>query len=214
MRVIKFGGSLLGIGGVADRFERWRGLQSPMASLVVVGGGATADIVRELDRVSHLEESTAHWLAIRAMQFNAHLVAALLPEAKVMESFDQPLADGNSLAVWVADPWSLLRENSPGRSDSLPESWDVTSDSIAAWLAVGAKATELVLLKSAIPGGERTVHHAVESGYVDRHFPHAAQALTRIRCVNLRDESFPEIEFDPRASTPSRSLVVPPPTLG
>ena len=47
-------------------------------------------------------------------------------------------------------PAALLAEHDP-----LPESWDVTSDSIAAWVAGAAGASRLVLLKP-VPGLYRT----------------------------------------------------------
>ena len=66
---------------------------------------------------------------------------------------------------------------------------------VAAHVAVTLSATELVLLKSTLPLLE-DVHAAAQVGYVDRYFPLAASSL-RIRCVNLRDESFPEQRLRP-----------------
>ncbi len=195
MRVIKLGGSLLTVDGLANRLERWLQQQPLMPSLVVVGGGSTAHTVRAFDRRHHLDESTAHWLAIRAMQFNARLVKALLPGATLLESFDQWTAAVELPLVWVVDPWTMLRQDASRHVDPLPESWEVTSDSIAAWIATQTKAAELVLLKSALPTCSPTVRCAVECGYVDRYFAQAASMLPRMRCVNLREESFPEIEL-------------------
>jgi len=213
VRIIKLGGSLLEIPELADRLENWLRLQSPMATWVVVGGGAAANVVRELDRANRLDESTAHWLAIRAMQFNAHLVAALLSGATLLKSFDQPSTSEQPPGVWVVDPWAMLRQESPQHVDPLPESWDVTSDSIAAWIATTAKAKELVLLKSTLLKRGRLVQDAVESEYVDRYFAHAAQSLPRVRCVNFQDESFPELDLAPNTHIPSLTLVVPPPVV-
>jgi hypothetical protein len=49
-------------------------------------------------------------------------------------------------------------------ADPLPHTWDVTSDSIAAWVAGAVGASELLLIKA--PG-------ASGPSVVDRHFPQA-----------------------------------------
>jgi hypothetical protein len=69
--------------------------------------------------------------------------------------------------------------------DRLPASWDVTSDSIAAWLASRLNADELVLLKSIDlpPAG---IAAAVRSGAVDRYLANLLGASTKLTWVNLR----------------------------
>ena len=58
-----------------------------------------------------------------------------------------------------------------GRPD-LPEGWEVTSDSLACWLAEELCARRLVLVKSAEPpGNDRGVEALAEAGYVDAAFP-------------------------------------------
>lgn len=189
MRVIKLGGSLLGMPSLTERFERWYQQQSPMTSIVVVGGGAAADVLREIDRSSQLDASAAHWLAIRAMQLNARIVQEIMPGAVWFESFDQIAASGLEARVLIADPWKLMQEAAASDRLSLPESWDVTSDSISAWLTAELAATELVLLKSTLPPRDATVQMASACGYVDAYFTKASAPIARIRCINMRDGS-------------------------
>ena len=55
--------------------------------------------------------------------------------------------------------------------DSIPKSWDVTSDSIAAWLAGKVGAQQLILVKSNKPDGpELSLRMMQESGIIDEAF--------------------------------------------
>lgn len=93
----------------------------------------------------------------------------------------------------ILDPWSFLREEEPQLDGlALPESWQVTSDSIAARFAQAIGAAELVLLKSALPDATWTLADAAAAGYVDACLPRIAHLTPMIRCVNLRAEGFPQ----------------------
>ena len=106
---------------------------------------------------------------------------------------------GNRSFPWEApdEPEGLSADKRAHGICPLPHSWDVTSDSIAARLAVLAGADELVLLKSGLPAGSLTLAQAAETGYVDRYFPVAAAGVPRVRCVNLRADGFPEAVLRP-----------------
>src|SRR5262245_49733914 len=106
--------------------------------VVVPGGGPFADAVRRADRRFHLDDSSSHWMAILAMDQYAYLLAALAPRARLVWSPSQLVA--GRLNVVAASAW--LRG-----ADPLPHSWEVTSDSIAAWVARRLWANRLVLLK-------------------------------------------------------------------
>jgi aspartokinase-like uncharacterized kinase len=110
--------------------------------LVVPGGGPFAEAVREIDRRVGLADDAAHWMAIRAMDVFAELLASRLTRGRLVTS----LAEANEAAreglIPVLAPFRWLRE-----ADPLPHSWDVTSDSIAAWLATVIGAGQLILLK-------------------------------------------------------------------
>src|SRR5262245_11339274 len=154
--------------------------------VVVPGGGPFADAVRRADRHYRLDDSSSHWMAILAMDQYAYLLTALAPRARLVRSPRQ-LAAGrlNVLAVSV---W--LRDANP-----LPHSWEVTSDSIAAWVARRLRANRLVLLKD-VDGqfdrdpkkpGARLVRHVSRAqlvGVVDAHFARTLGARLPCWIVN------------------------------
>ncbi len=74
----------------------------------------------------------------------------------------------------------------PGKK--LPADWSVTSDSIAARIAITLSADELVLLKSAsLPNAANCdIQEMSNAGYVDGFFVELANSINRVRFVNLR----------------------------
>ena len=98
--------------------------------LVVPGGGLFADVVRQ----EHVSDDAAHWMAIAAMEQYAWVIAS-----HGMKTTDI-LAIPETTAVFL--PYISMRQHDP-----LPHSWDVTSDSIAAWIAAEL-GIELLVLKS------------------------------------------------------------------
>ena len=141
--VVKIGGGLLDRSGA---FERVAGAVAACGAgrpfLVVPGGGPFADVVREQCRQRQIDADTAHWMAILGMDQYAHVLAWRIPGAAlVARERDIPaaLAAGR---IPVLAPYTWLRA-----ADPLPHSWDVTSDSIAAWLAGALGAARLILVK-------------------------------------------------------------------
>ena len=137
--VLKVGGSL------SRRPRALRRLMSVLAKLarartlvVVPGGGGFAEEVRRADRRFALRDSPAHWMAILAMDQYAHVLARLAGDAVVLRG-REAIAAGR-LNVLALSAWL-------GRADPLPHSWQVTSDSIAAWVARQLRAKMLVLVK-------------------------------------------------------------------
>ncbi len=194
VRVIKLGGSLLNWPELCAQFRRWLAAQPLAANVLIVGGGTLVEQLRELSRVQELPDDASHWLAIRAMSLSAGIVAAILPEARVLDSLGQIDGDpGSPPQILEVEPF--LRSEQ-GRAESLPESWDVTSDSIAARVASVLEATELVLLKSTLPYGPLSIDCLARQGIVDAYFPRAARSLD-VRLVNLRDPRFAEARVLP-----------------
>lgn len=187
-RVIKLGGSLFDMPTLRPRFAAWLAAQPPTRNVVVVGGGTLVDAIRDIDRRQQLGDSTAHWLAIEVMSVTARMAAALL-ELPIVERV--AALDDATVSTTILDVRHFLREEEPQLPGTrLPHGWQVTSDSIAARAAVAIGAVELVLLKSKSPAGDASLASLAQAGYVDPWFTQAAVGIP-VRCVDLRDDSFP-----------------------
>ena len=88
-------------------------------------------------------------MAILAMDQYAHALADHIPNSRVVEDRPGILAAQAEGAIPVLAPYRWLRA-----ADELPHSWDVTSDSLAAYLATLLGARELVLVKALVGGEE------------------------------------------------------------
>src|SRR5439155_22099512 len=120
--------------------------------LVVPGGGPFADSVRNVARQLPVSDDAAHWMAVLAMDQYAHLIAERI-DAGVIVAEPRGIAaalDRGQVPVLAPSRW--LREVDP-----LPHSWQVTSDSIAAWVAGRLGASHLVLVKPPGAAGEAIV---------------------------------------------------------
>jgi dihydroneopterin aldolase len=120
--------------------------------LIVPGGGLFADAVRRADERFRPGDSAAHWMAVLAMDQHAHLIAARLSGGVIVRSAPEAAAAINAGSIPVLAPYSWLRD-----ADPLPHSWDVTSDSIAAWIAGALGARRLVLVKPPGASGDGAV---------------------------------------------------------
>ncbi len=213
VRVLKLGGSLLDWSGWPQALGDWLKRQAPAANVLIVGGGALADVVRGWDRTYGLDASAAHWLAVGTMSVTAQMAKRLLPNVpstarfeSLVEGLDSRLNVEESDGLLVFDPADFLARIEPAAlGRRLPHGWHVTSDSIAARIAVVLQAAELVLLKSALPDPVvapsktsksppqiATLEQAAASGFIDGFLPELAAELPRIRGVNLRSDDWPE----------------------
>jgi aspartokinase-like uncharacterized kinase len=168
LTVVKVGGGLADAAGdgaltalcgaIADA-----GARHPL--LVVPGGGAFADAVREHDRRFGLRAATAHRMAVHAMDQFGRLLADLIPGAAVcdeLEAARRRAADGRAVV--------LLPAAVALGAEALPETWDVTSDTISAWIAGMLRPARLVLVKAvdglfpdrAAQGGQPLEHVSVD----------------------------------------------------
>jgi aspartokinase-like uncharacterized kinase len=137
--VVKVGGGLLRAQGL-EGLRRGCAEATEMARrrpvLVVPGGGPFADAVRAVDEQLGLADDVAHALALRAMDQLGVVLAALLPDAELLPELVAP----RGLGILQAAPAFA------GRPE-VPESWTVTSDSLAVLAAAAIGAQEAILLK-------------------------------------------------------------------
>lgn len=138
--VVKLGGAVLAVGPVMAL----AGIPRDGRTLIVPGGGPFADTVRAVDARFGLGDDAAHWAAILAMDQYAYALAALVHGARIVREASE--VGSRDLAVLAPYDWLHL-------ADPLPHSWDVTSDSIAAWVAGEIGATRLLLVKPVSDGG-------------------------------------------------------------
>lgn len=140
--VIKIGGSLAK-GKSLPRLCAALGEMAPAHHILLVpGGGTFADAVRECAGRLPLSGHAAHWMAVAAMDQYGLLLADLIPDSRAVYTLDEAEQTASKGFAPVLLPLALMRERDP-----LPHSWDVTSDSIAAWVAQQVKASVLALVK-------------------------------------------------------------------
>jgi aspartokinase-like uncharacterized kinase len=141
--VIKVGGGLLAHAGCFESVLGHIAIASRHVPLLVVpGGGPFADAVREIDERLRLTHDAAHWMAVLAMDQYAHLIASRLGHARLITEASEIAPALEQDAIPVLAPYRWLRD-----ADPLPHSWDVTGDSISAWVASQVGAARLVLVK-------------------------------------------------------------------
>ncbi len=177
--VIKVGGSLGQSRKLADLMARPSELGRRFKILIIPGGGAFADVIRDYDRQFGLDRDASHWMAILAMDQYGHLISSLIPDSELVHG----LSDARKVSASGRVP-VLLTYNLLFQADALPRSWNVTADSIAAWVAGLAGARQLILLKSVDglftdnPCSQATVellektdlNQLIRCGGVDRYF--------------------------------------------
>lgn len=167
LMIVKLGGSLA---GSADLSAWLAALDSCRFPLVIVpGGGAFADAVRTMQAKMGFDDAAAHHLALIAMQQYGLALAALWPRLVCAAT---PAAIRRALRLGQVPCWSPagMALNAP-----LPKVWDVTSDTLAAWLAGMLKAERLLLIKSVDPpAAAETAADLAAVGLVDPLFPHYA----------------------------------------
>lgn len=143
--IVKVGGGLLGKAGALELVIEALTAFAPRRRLAIVpGGGPFADAVRQMFRRIKIGEDAAHWMAVLGMDQYAHALAARMPNAVLVDAPEAIVAAVNAGRLPIVAPYRWLRG-----ADPLPHSWDVTSDSIAAWIAGALGARRIVLIKPA-----------------------------------------------------------------
>lgn len=140
--VIKVGGSLSRGEGLVVLCRAIGDLGRHHDLLVVPGGGDFADAVRETYQKYGLGETAAHHMAVLAMDQYGYLLNHLIPESFLIDKLDLPLSEIHSGCVPILLPSVVIKQRDP-----LPHSWQVTSDTIAAWVADRVGCNTLVMLK-------------------------------------------------------------------
>ena len=134
-QVVKIGGSLFPNYAInlAKKLENTN-------SLIVLGGGEFANLIRKYDSEINFSQETNHWTAIDCMDIIAKLVNDKVESTKLAYSIDDAIAISNEGFTPIFVVSKFLREDDPFEC-----SWDVTSDSIAAYISHRLNANLLIV---------------------------------------------------------------------
>ena len=163
--VVKLGGSLAN----SEALPRWLDVIANAGAgkvVLVPGGGPWADEVRAAQKREGFDDRVAHRRSLRAMEQYGKVLAGmranLVPVSGIAE-IHEALRNGR-IALWM--PYEMVVAD-----PTIPESWDVTSDSLAAWLAKQMNASALLLVKSVkIDGPQPGIEDLMRRGWVDPAF--------------------------------------------
>ena len=163
--IAKIGGSF----AFSKRLTVWLDALLLAAGRVVIvpGGGPFADAVRTAQPAMGFDDRAAHRMGLLAMEQFGCALAGLRPSLRLAES---AAAIRSALRFGEVPVWAPTRMVLEAKD--VPASWDVTSDSLAAWLAGALGAKLLLLVKSGeAPQGPVRVADLAARGVVDPCFP-------------------------------------------
>lgn len=195
--VVKIGGSLFTQPSFVSRLRAWTNLAiaqfSPAHVVFITGGGPLVEGLRKVNGVNTICAEHAHWVAVHLMDVNASLLNKWWPELHSVRSLLALRERITTSGMTIFHIEQFLHEEEPASDGTrLPIGWDVSSDSIAARVALILSAGRLFLLKS-VPGlpGKNWSKVAAE-GLVDQFFPHLADQIAEVRILSLDgDIDFP-----------------------
>jgi 5-(aminomethyl)-3-furanmethanol phosphate kinase len=162
--VVKLGGSF----AFSEQLRNWIEALAACAGHVVIvpGGGPFADAVRLAQTRMGFDDRAAHQMALLAMEQYGRALASfnsVLSPADSVSAIRQHL-DADRVPVWMPSPMVL-------GADDIAQSWDVTSDSLAAWLAARIGADRVFLIKHAKNTSARAaLEDLIAAGVVDEAF--------------------------------------------
>ena len=98
--------------------------------LFVIGGGEFANLIRKYDVEIGFSQDVTHKTAIDSMDILAKLLNDKLAFTEISYTIEEAnrISDSNKIPIMICS--EILKENEPFK-----HSWDVTSDSIAAYIA-------------------------------------------------------------------------------
>jgi dihydroneopterin aldolase len=133
--------------------------------VLVPGGGPFADVVRAAQPQMNFDDRAAHRMALLAMEQYGHALASLDDRLVAAEDDDAIRRTMSTRGVPVWMPYRMASQ-----APDIAETWDVTSDSLAAWLAVRLGATRLVLVKQVAVDNPLDLAALSRSGVIDPAF--------------------------------------------
>ena len=211
VEVVRLGGSLLlpntddrkSPERIRTRLDAWR-RERLGVRVWIAGTGVWGDELRRLQEPLALDDATCHWAAIGLMSAAATILSATLSGALVVADLSElgrrlDARDRGEFDI-VFDVGPFLRDAEPALPGAaLPQDWSVTSDSIAARLAVALGAPALTLIKSCLPPESRSPQRWSEEGLVDPFFPQVVDERLELRWIDLSGDRPTERRYPPAA---------------
>ncbi|MDO9270648.1 MAG: uridylate kinase [Methylobacter sp.] len=183
MIIIKLGGSLSRSDTLVNCLSAVEKNYQGRAVVIVPGGGAFADQVRLAQQHWSFDDTTAHHMALLAMQQMALMFKGLKPDFAIADTVAAIHGQLNRKKTVIWSPDIIELDNA-----GIEASWDITSDSLAAWLAKTVSATELILIKSAAIDARLSLNQLAEQHIVDKAFcEFVANAGFKVHIVNARN---------------------------
>ena len=108
--------------------------------LLIPGGGSYANFIRRIDEELMLGDDLAHWMAIYSINYNGIELNRKYPKLECIGELEKFQDAKKKFCVFL--PYNYLQKN-----DTLPHSWDVTSDSIALYIAYKLQLNRCFLIK-------------------------------------------------------------------
>lgn len=165
MVIVKLGGSLYQSPELSVWLDRLTELSNQQKILIVPGGGPFADQVRDAQSHFACSDSVAHHMALLAMSQFGLLLSDVCPTIQPFYYHTAQQQPDSPLSVWLPDKTLLAESN-------LPQNWDLTSDSLALWLAQQLRAVKLSLIKHR-PNNQpcsNNIDTLIKTGVLDRYF--------------------------------------------
>jgi hypothetical protein len=126
--VIKIGGSLLHKARAIMQTLKNYAQENGLCIIIVPGGGPFAEVIRNIP--VKISEEAAHWMAILSMhQYGLYLANGdgEIPLVEHAAEID------DAMPLTILQPYKMVKEDE--KDDCMPHTWDVTSDTIAAFIA-------------------------------------------------------------------------------
>jgi 5-(aminomethyl)-3-furanmethanol phosphate kinase len=169
--VVKLGGSF----AYSDYLQEWIGALAACTGRIVIvpGGGPFADAVRTAQIQMGFDDKAAHHMAVLAMEQYGRALASYngaLSLAASAEAIRRDLAE-KRVPIWMPSAMVLS-------ATDIAQSWSVTSDSLAAWLAGKIGAGRLWIVKRAkLSAGSARLKDLIAARIVDEEFARILQMM-------------------------------------
>ena len=108
--------------------------------ILIPGGGSYANFVRKLDNKLNIGDNLSHWMAIFAMNCNGIAISERYKEINCISDINELKKNKASISIFL--PFDFLY-----KTNELPHSWSVTSDTIAIYIAYILKLNQCFLIK-------------------------------------------------------------------